>query len=120
MAPRATEEANPGGRARKGSNFDPEVVNEFIGRIEEVNDEIASQKAKNAKKCRELSESRDEIIDEAKNAGIPKKVIKAKIKKRDLERQVEACRDDLEGEDQDLFDNLELSLGELGKAAKKH
>jgi hypothetical protein len=100
--------------AKAGHNgFDPDYVIEVVEAIEEIQDDIASIKAVNAAKCKSRKNDINDHMDTAKEKGIPKTELKAVLKVRDLERKAEAARNDLEGDSQDLFDNLRLALGDL-------
>jgi uncharacterized protein (UPF0335 family) len=117
MARRASANDDGGGSARRGNSFDKAAVEAFISRVENLDNDLASEKGSYAKRCLEIRQDKDAVYDEAKNAGISKKALKAKVRKRSLQRQIESVREGLEGEDQDAFDMLEQSLGELGRAA---
>jgi uncharacterized protein (UPF0335 family) len=119
MARRASDgEGGGGGSARRGNGFDKAAVEAFITRIENLDTNLSSEKGSYAKRCLEIRQDKDAVYDEAKNAGISKKALKAEIKKRGLKRQLEDVGSDLEGEDRDDFDALELTMGELGRAAR--
>lgn len=119
MAKRAKPE-QPDGHgvsAFRGNGFDPAIMQSLTDRILNLHgdlDRIASERMAESK---EVRKDMDEVYTEAKNAGIPKKAFKAKIKKILLEQKVEALREDLEGDEQDAFDQIEQALGDLGKAA---
>lgn len=93
------------------NGVDQEKVKSFVSRIDNLNDEIASEQGSYMKRCRELKDDIKDILEEAKSAGIPPKVLKAVLKARDLERKAEQARDDLDNEDQDIFDNIADALG---------
>jgi uncharacterized protein (UPF0335 family) len=54
------------------------------------------------------------IYDEAKDAGIPKKELRALIRTRELERKIEQTRADLEADEQATFEQLAEALGDFG------
>lgn len=100
--------------AEAGHNgFEPETVKGFVARIERLHKDIASEKGSYAQAIGVIRGDIKEIFDEAKDAGIPKKELKAVIKTRALEARVAAARDDLEAEQQDTYDNIRLALGDL-------
>lgn len=102
-----------------GSNgFKPEEVQSFLTRVENIHAEIRSVKAANAKRCKELLDDIKDVLDEAKQAGIPKKELRAHIKVKELTDKIEAIREDLEEDEQEVFDQLAIALGPLGEAAR--
>lgn len=104
--------------ATPSNGFNAEEVQGFVTRIEQIQSEIRSVKAANAKRCRELLDDVKEILDEAKQAGIPKKELKANIKAIDLASKLQAVRDELEPDEQEVFDQLAVALGPLGEHAR--
>lgn len=100
------------------NGFKPTEVQSFVKRVENINEQIRTVKAENAKRCRELLDEIKEVLDEAKAAGLPKKELKAQLKAIDLARKLEAVRDDLEPDEQEVFDQLAVALGPLGEAAR--
>lgn len=100
------------------NGFKPSEVQSFLTRIGNVQSEIRSVKASNAKRCQELNDDINEILDEAKAAGIPKRELKALIKVKDLTDKIEAIREDLEEDEQETFDQLAIAMGPLGEAAR--
>lgn len=106
------------------NGFDPEKVKSFVGRIENLNKDIETQKAEHMSKCKGIREDIKSVIAEAKDEGIPASAIKAVIKVRALEKKAAKARDDLDNEVQGDFDNIRLALGDLaetplGEAAQK-
>lgn len=116
----ATEakETKPG----TSNGYDPAVVKGFVGRIEECNQEKMREHMAYMGKCKEINEDISDILDEAKAKGIPKRALRLNIKRRHLESKIDDIREDLEGDEQDDYDLLMHTLGdladsELGKAA---
>lgn len=106
------------------NGHDPEKIASFISRIENLNKDIATKKSEHMAACKEIRSDIKIVLDEAKDDGISKTALKALVKQRELERKVEACRDNLESEEQHEFDKIEQALGqladtELGQAAVK-
>lgn len=107
----------------KTNGYDKEKTKNFVARIESLHADIASIMGSALNECKGVHADIKLVYDEAKEiAGIPKKALKRVIKARALERKAAEVREELEGEDQDSFDNIRLALGdfastELGQAA---
>lgn len=99
--------------AFRGNGFDPDKVLNFVERIENLHQDLAVKKGEFMSECRLIHDDVKEVLKEAKNAGIPKKSLKAVVKKRQLTRDIDDLRDDLEGEDQDSYDQLLSALGDF-------
>lgn len=129
MAPRVKkqketegEDTGNGVAAFRGNGYDPQILGAFNQRIESLHADLATEKGESMARCRAIHLDIDEVLKEAKNAGIPKKEFKAVIKKRTLLAKAEAIRADMEGESENTFDQIEIALGkfaetELGAAA---
>lgn len=100
-------------QAKPANGFDNKDVADFIKQIEDIDDTIASQKASNAKKCRDLLDKKKKIFVAAKDADIPLKPLRAEIKLRQLDRQKAAVVADLEEEDRDNLEAIRKGLGTL-------
>jgi uncharacterized protein (UPF0335 family) len=99
---------------RPASNgYDPDEVKSFVSRVENLYGDLDKEKSAYMLDCKQIRGAMKEVYDEAKEAGIPKKELKAVIKARALERKAEAARDDLEAESQDTFDMIRHALGDL-------
>ena len=106
--------ANSGAGAKRGNGYDKEQVESFVERILNVHGEIAAETSAMMLACKNMRKDITEILNEAKAAGIPKKALRKVVSKRILESKIEGLRDDLEGDDQDAYDNLLHALGDLG------
>ena len=111
-------EAQPG----TSNGYDPKVVKGYVGRIEELDQEIVREHMAYMGRVKEIKEDQKEIYDEAKAKGIPKKALRLNVKRRELEKKIDGIREDLEGDEQDDYDLLAHALGdladtELGKSA---
>jgi uncharacterized protein (UPF0335 family) len=94
----------------------------YINRLEELDSELLREKMAYMERARRIQEDKKSVLDEAKDAGLSKKAVKAVVKVRDLERKAEAAREDLEDDDAAVFDDIREALGDyadlpLGKAA---
>jgi F0F1-type ATP synthase membrane subunit b/b' len=99
---------------RIGSNgIEADLVQPFCDRIENLMDQLATEKGEYMQRCKSIREDITLVLTEAKDAGIPKKAFKAVIKTRELEQKLEAIRDDLEAEQQETYDQIRHALGDL-------
>jgi uncharacterized protein (UPF0335 family) len=102
------------GSAQTSNGFDTEKTKSFVNRVEEIEREIDSERGSFMAKCKALRDDINDVLEEAKEAGLPRKALRKVLQSRKLERKVEAIREDLESEDQDSFDLIRLALGDLG------
>jgi hypothetical protein len=101
-------------QALPGHNgFSPETVNSFVARIENRHEELLKERSTYMLACKAIRGEITEILDEAKDKGIPKRALKSVIKVRDLEAKAEKVRAELEAEDQESHDQIRLALGDL-------
>lgn len=100
-------------RPAVSNGFNPEKTKDFVDRIESVIDDIASATDEHMAHCKSLRGDIASIYDEAKDAGIPKKELKAVVKTRALAKKLESIRDALEGESQDTYDMIRHAIGDL-------
>ena len=100
---------------RKGGGADnPNLVIEFVGRIENLHADLEKEKSAYMLACKALREDIKEVLDEAQQKGLPKRPLRAIVKQRALEKKVAACRDDLEDDDHvSAFDVMKAALGDL-------
>lgn len=108
------EEETPGspGEARGANHFNPEEVEKVVNRIEVLKKELETEKSEYMLRCKDIRSDVKDIYDEAKDKGIGKPALKAKIKERELRKKVTNCRSDLEAEQIDMFDQISQSLGD--------
>lgn len=99
---------------RPGHNgFDPSTVNSFVARIENRHDELLKERSTYMLACKGIRGEIAEILDEAKDKGIPKRALKSVIKARELEVKAARVREELEAEDQESHDLIRQALGDL-------
>lgn len=97
-----------------GNGFDPEVVGNAVKRVESLEADILAARMKYMSEARAIKGDINIVMGEAKDAGIPKKELKAVLRSRALERRAAAARDDLEDSDSiDTYDQIRLALGDL-------
>lgn len=106
------------------NGFDATVLKRFVTDIERHHETIASYKGEHAQRVKSVQELITEVFDRAKDAGIPRKELKAVIKERRLLVQIENLREELEEDQQETLDQIKHALGmladlPLGEAATK-
>lgn len=106
------------------NGFDATVLKRFVTDIERHHETIASHKGEHAQRVKSVQELITEVFDRAKDAGIPRKELKAVIKERRLLVQIENLREELEEDQQETLDQIKHALGmladlPLGEAATK-
>jgi uncharacterized protein (UPF0335 family) len=94
----------------------------FVDKYEELENEKLREKMSYMERCRRISEQQKDLLDDAKTQGLPKNVVKAVVKARDLEKKVEALMEELEDDAAQIFKDIREALGDygdlpLGKAA---
>lgn len=112
---KAADDAGDGVAAFRGNGFDPAILGAFNFRIENLYGDLGTEKSESMLRCKAIHSDIDEVLKEAKNAGIPKSEFKAVIKKRTLLAKAEAIREDLEGDRQNNFDQIEIALGKFAE-----
>lgn len=95
------------------NGFDAVVLKRFVGDIERHHETIASYKGEHAQRVKSVQEMISEVFDRAKDAGIPRKELKAVIKERRLLAQIENIREELEDDQQETLDQIKHALGML-------
>lgn len=95
------------------NGFDADVLKRFVGEIERHHDQIASYKGEHAQRVKSVQEMISDIYDRARDAGVPKKQLKAVIRERDMLKKIEALREDMEPEQAETFDQIKHALGML-------
>lgn len=106
------------------NGYDQTLLQSTVRSIERCATELLSERGSYMQRCRTIREEITGIYDSAKEAGIPRKELRALIKTRELERKIEETRLALEADEQATFEVLVASLGEfantpLGDAALK-
>jgi uncharacterized protein (UPF0335 family) len=91
-----------------------EALKDYIAKYEAMEAEKLSSKMSHASVCAKISARQKDLLDEAKSAGVNKKSFKAVIKVRDLERKVDAAREELEDDEMETFDDIMEVLGDFG------
>lgn len=99
------------GRGHNGIDLDK--AKSFVGRIENCEAEIDSERGTYMAAARVLREDIKEILDEAKTAGIPKKALKAMVADRRLSKKKRKLADGLDIDDLAAFEQMREALGDL-------
>ncbi len=94
----------------------------FVDKMEELETEKLREKMAYMERCRRIQTQINELLDDAKGQGLPKNVLKAVVKARDLERKADAVMEALEDDAQQIFKDIREALGDfadlpLGAAA---
>ena len=105
-------------KARPGNNgLDPEKVERYVARIENVNSEWASACSEHMEAGKAVREDVANIIGEAENDGLNAKALKGIIKERTLQRKIAAIAAKLDRDVQSQLAMLRHALGDLGEHA---
>lgn len=100
------------GTAAKINGFDKKLVKGFAERIDTIEKDMASEKGSYMVTIKGMRADIALIYDEAKDKNIPKKELKAAMRKRRLIRQADAIRDNFDESGQGTFDALWIALDE--------
>jgi chorismate mutase len=108
--------------ARSSNGYDPEKLQEVVGKIDGCLDDLLSERGSYMAKCRVIRKGMAAVFDEAKAAGIPTKELRLKIKNREREAKIKESIAELENDEKANYDMICQGLGdfgdtELGKAA---
>lgn len=101
--------------AKTGNGFDPDLTAQFVNRIEALYRERDQKHSEFMNEAKQILAEVSECYAMAKEKGIPKKELKAVVKTRALQRKLDAVRDNLEAEEQEQFDLIRHSLGDLAE-----
>lgn len=99
----------------KSNGFDKQVLTSVVKRIEGVFAELLSERGSYMERCKEIRAGFASCYEDAKNAGIPRKELKALIKTRELERKIDEQISALEEDEKLTFQMLEEALGDFGE-----
>jgi hypothetical protein len=110
--------ANPA----KANEPSMEDVQGAVEAIEKLHGDLLSEKMAYMSRCKIIRKMVADKYDHASDQGISKKLLKVKIKERDLERKIDGLTDDLEDDERSEYQMLSEKLGEfadtpLGQAA---
>lgn len=91
----------------------------FLGRIENLLDEIEKAKSAYMNECKERRQDIRDIYAEAKDAGVNVKALRGLVKHREMAAKLEAIPDGFEEDEREAYETLVAALGPLGAAAAK-
>lgn len=91
-----------------------EDVQGAVESIEKLHGDLLSEKMAYMNRCKIIRKMVADKYDHASDQGISKKLLKAKIKERDLERKIDAIVEDFEDDERNEYEMLTEKLGEFG------
>ena len=102
--------------ANPASHNEPsaEHVIDAVEAIEKLFSDLLVEKTTYMSKCKTIRKIMADEYDSASNRGISKKLLKTKIKERDLERKIDDLTADLEDDERNEYQMLSEKLGEFG------
>lgn len=94
----------------------------FVDKFEELEKEIREEKAASAGRIAGIKKRQSALLDDAKSQGVEKKIVRAAVKLRALQRQLDTAVEDLEADDKAFVIDIRKALGDfadtpLGAAA---
>lgn len=95
------------------NELDADKMASFVSRIENLNDDLATERGEYMARCAAIREDIKQVLFEAKDAGLTKAAVKGVVKIRELEAKAAAVRDDAEYETQNEIDMIRSALGDL-------
>ena len=102
--------AKSGSAVLADGTFDKKLSRLFLKEVEKILKNLASMKGEYMSRCGSERERIDEVYERAKDAGIPKKIMRAHVKRRELELKLEGLSDFEDAEDITKYQQLYLAL----------
>jgi uncharacterized protein (UPF0335 family) len=93
------------------NDFEPEVVQEVLGKIDGYEADLASERGSSMARCRNIRESISNVYKEAKARGIPTKELRSLVKIRKNEQKNRQIYEDLEADQQAILSMLATAEG---------
>ncbi|MCP3471366.1 DUF2312 domain-containing protein [Bradyrhizobium sp. CCGUVB1N3] len=97
--------------ANTTNDFEPEVVQELLGKIDGYHADLASERGTFMKTCRSIRESISNVYTEAKARGIPEKELRSLVKIRLNEAKNRKIYEELEADQQLTLSMLATAEG---------
>ncbi|MCP3472329.1 DUF2312 domain-containing protein [Bradyrhizobium sp. CCGUVB1N3] len=97
--------------ANTTNDFEPEVVQELLGKIDGYHADLASERGTFMKTCRSIRESINAVYQEAKARGVPTKELRALVKIRENEEKNRQIYNELEADQQQVLSMLATAEG---------
>jgi hypothetical protein len=85
------------------NSFDPEVVNNLLGKIDGYDADLDSMKGSYMASCRNVRENIKAVYDQAKAQGVPEKELRTLVKIRKNERRNMKLYQELEHDQQEVL-----------------
>lgn len=116
--------AERSGSAVKGNGFDPKAAQLWQREYEKRLEKLAELKSAYMIDCKDVRDDMKDVLDRAKEVGIPKRAIKDTAKIRELLKRIENIETGGEAEDSETLEQFRHALGDLadtplGAAAEK-
>ena len=96
------------------NTIDPVTAERFVGEIERCDDEKLTIKMENAARQKVVTDRRNDWVEQACAAGLPRAALKLELKRRKKERELKALEEDAEADTVDLADQIRAALGDFG------
>jgi uncharacterized protein (UPF0335 family) len=97
--------------ANTSNDFEPEVVQELLGKIDGYHADLASERGTFMKTCRSIRESISNVYTEAKARGIPEKELRSLVRIRLNEAKNRKIYEELEADQQHVLSMLATAEG---------
>jgi uncharacterized protein (UPF0335 family) len=97
--------------ANTTNDFEPEVVQELLGKIDGYHADLVSERGTFMKTCRSIRESISNVYTEAKARGIPEKELRSLVKIRLNEAKNRKIYEELEADQQLTLSMLATAEG---------
>ncbi|MGY8665703.1 GapR family DNA-binding domain-containing protein [Bradyrhizobium sp. UFLA05-109] len=97
--------------ANTSNDFEPEVVQELLGKIDGYHADLASERGTFMKTCRSIRESISNVYTEAKARGIPEKELRSLVRIRLNEQKNRKIYEELEADQQLTLSMLATAEG---------
>lgn len=92
-----------------------EHVQEAVQAIEKLDDDLLKERMAYMKRCKDIRKIKADEYESASNRGISRKLLKTKIKERELERKIDGLTEDLEDDERSEYEMLTEKLGDFGE-----
>lgn len=101
----------------KTNGYDTGLAGEFIERIQNLHDDLESERGSYMAACKKIREDIKEVLAEAESEGFDKKVIKAIVKEIELFEKIKRLPDGFDIDTQSQYEALSSALGAFADTA---
>lgn len=101
------------------NKVDKKKLRQFVREIERCDEEVLSERGAFMNKCAAIKERRSGWIEQATEAGMPKRELNALLKTRKLKAKVDTIFGELDEDQQAIFEQMEFALGDDDDQPKK-